>query len=144
MRMEKESKISTFTSYLKQYNEDQGTALPEDLLSYDPEDFTKADARGMREQLQLFNEYYKQIILDRCQDQLKKPDKITVETAMAFEQQCREYAAYQMHYADYMQEQATKEIAGFADKVRLSLLNGNAYFGGPVDHIIEMFQDNEE
>ena len=50
--------------------------------------------------LQPVPQHIEKVVLDRCQEELKKLDKITVETAAEFEQKCKQYAEYQMYRAD--------------------------------------------
>ena len=84
----------------------------------------------------------RKVVLNRCQEELKKPDKITVETAIEFEKKCKQYAEYQLHRADNMRELAMRELLAYIEKVRKALLDGCEYFGGPVDQIIQIYQQN--
>ena len=127
---------------LKQFNSEKGLSLSPMLLSFDLYDYEEADEQGLKGYYQEFNQYYEKVVLDRSQEELKKPDKITVETAIEFEKKCRQYAEYQLHRADNMQELAMKELLAYIERVRMSLLNGCEYFGGTVDHIIKLFQQN--
>lgn len=127
---------------LKQFNAEKGLSLSSLLLSFDLYDYTEADNQGLKGYYQEFNEYYKKVVLERCQEELKKPDKITVETAIEFEKKCKQYAEYQLHRADNMRELAMRELLAYIEKVRKALLDGCEYFGGPVDQIIQIYQQN--
>ena len=113
---------------LKQYNQENGIDLPESILSNDLNDYSEAEMLGFKAELLKFNAYYKEIVLDRCQEQLQKPEKITVETARDFEQKCRQYAEFQLYRADNMWDTAMQDVDAFMRKVKTELFENFVYF----------------
>ena len=62
---------------------------------------------------------------------MKKPDKITVETAAEFEQKCRQYAEYQMYRADQMWDTAMQDVKAFLRTIRTELFDNWVFFNQP-------------
>ena len=116
---------------LEQYNQENGTALPKSILSNDLNDYSAAERLGMKADLLKFNAYYEKVVLDRCQEQLTKPEKITVETAKEYERKCREYAEYQMYYADNLWDAAMQDVREFLRTVKKELFENWVIFRKP-------------
>lgn len=116
---------------LEQYNQENGTDLPKQILSSDLNDYSVAEKLGMKAELIKFNAYYEKVVLDRCQEELKKPDKITVETAAEFEQKCKQYAEYQMYRADQMWDTAMQDVKVFLRTIRTELFDNWVFFNQP-------------
>ena len=116
---------------LEQYNQENGTALPKSILSNDLNDYSAAERLGMKADLLKFNAYYEKVVLDRCQEQLTKPEKITVESAKEYERKCREYAEYQMYYADNLWDAAMQDVREFLRTVKKELFENWLIFRKP-------------
>ena len=126
---------------LRQYNKENGTDLPEELLTDDLSDYAEASKRGMKTELRKFNAYYDKFVLARCQAQFKEAD--TTYKKLLFERQSRQYASFYMYRADYLHELVQKDIDEIVKNIKRELFENREYFGESTDDFIELFRDVE-
>lgn len=124
---------------LLQYNKENGTELPPELLSDELYDYAEASKRGMKAEMRRFDAYYEKDVLARCQNQFKEPD--TTYKKLLFERQSRQYASFYMYRADYLRELVQKDIDEIVKNITKEMFENKDYFGDSTDDFIEMFRN---